>query len=1343
MVVFVVVGAWKILQTGYMAEKISNRITKQIFKKLKTEVSFKRIGIDLFPPAITFKDIAIRRKDEHSIIDIRATELTTFFGLINIYSDKVAIQKVKISDGRIRIDTDSSKGMHGKILRTGGVENYRDIEIDKIFNIYRNDVLAKLPVRVEDVEFRDIEFLLNNESLWVNGLNLSLTRNELGIIADLEDVRIKKLANNKLFYPIDSFQINVKVNPRRLKIKEFKVRNFRDYYYFRGNIIQKEQRLIVDGAAKFSGRINDFFQLIGLDNVLRGGEIAGALIMDLRLKNDLFNPEINFEVAINKLESRWAVLDKMKVTGSKEGMIISIKEFNGTKDEGKITLRKPVQFFHLDRKKLIENKFDFHVEKLHTNAALYVIKETLHSFKGLMTGGLTFTYEPELKNLVFKTDDDFLLEEFKLQGEKEPILINPILKLRSSIFTVELGNNANVKFDINLEFENSNASAKGHVGNGKIYFDIKKARVDLEKFGPISGISLYGIGDMDIEISGDSYGTVFEFNVDINDFSIIGYNFGKIQSKISLDLERLILNIKKLYGNYKGNTYRGNGELKLGKNAKIDIDMHVMSANFISTVEMYAPVFKEIRDEIPQKLNFNYSSKYKIHGGLTGETIKVDGKLFGKNLRVYEEDVEKFEINFTFGDNVIYVKDFIFRKHAGMFKGRFLYDIKNAYWEYDGKVFGIKLSDISYYELLNLGYRGVLKGELSGSGSSGDFISRTYFNLDEAYIHNVKVEGSQISAYSNGPDYFINGNIIGDTIKLEAFLNLKKDDIKKPSYINIDVKSNNIKQMAGILSSHNMKNDTIKGVIDAKFNSSFYINDWTRLNLLLELNKFMMEKNGKRISINNKNKIIIRDGDIEYWDFAMTGEGARLDSFAKGSLREKLKMEAGFKFDANLIELISEKINRATGNIIGRVVVVGNKEKFSTYIESSGEEIVVKMSGITGIFNRLKYSITMQDNELILQRLSCDYGKGEIVAGGSINFKIPFPQIKMKATIDNSYIALFKKSSMVTSGEISLEGTRWPYLLRGNLMVVYGHLLDDMDEIVKSGGKSTGYDRFIPTEKYDRKINFFGYDIGVEIGSPIVVRNSLVDLKLGGRARISGTRHMPVYDGEFKIIPGSSKLFFKGNEFAISQGKITFDEKTYDNMAEINFTGDSRIGKHDVKMNIHGKVDNPNVNLTSSPPLPQEDILSLLALGFTPEISKNLEDKDRQALTSVGVGSLLAEQFKLNQGLNSSLGLKLSVLPEFGDSESVGGGKGTEASTTRVKSATRVKIKKKIGKKMDLSVSSTVGGSLGQRQEMNINYNIDKKWSLQGVYEIKSSDSDTAAESLESFGADLKLRVPF
>jgi translocation and assembly module TamB len=73
---------------------------------------------------------------------------------------------------------------------------------------------------------------------------------------------------------------------------------------------------------------------------------------------------------------------------------------------------------------------------------------------------------------------------------------------------------------------------------------------------------------------------------------------------------------------------------------------------------------------------------------------------------------------------------------------------------------------------------------------------------------------------------------------------------------------------------------------------------------------------------------------------------------------------------------------------------------------------------------------------------------------------------------------------------------------------------------------------------------------------------------------------------------------------------------------------------------------------------------------------------------------------------------------------------------------TKVQVHKKISKEVDMSISSTLGGSVEQTQKMNLNYRIDKGLSIEGVYQVQSGEG-IEAETPESIGADLKWQWSF
>jgi translocation and assembly module TamB len=79
----------------------------------------------------------------------------------------------------------------------------------------------------------------------------------------------------------------------------------------------------------------------------------------------------------------------------------------------------------------------------------------------------------------------------------------------------------------------------------------------------------------------------------------------------------------------------------------------------------------------------------------------------------------------------------------------------------------------------------------------------------------------------------------------------------------------------------------------------------------------------------------------------------------------------------------------------------------------------------------------------------------------------------------------------------------------------------------------------------------------------------------------------------------------------------------------------------------------------------------------------------------------------------------------------------------RTRSATKIELKKKLDEALNLSVSSTMGGSIGQRQSMNLTYNLNKKVQLEGVYELRTNAEGEEDIIDNSIGGDLKFRWTF
>ncbi len=615
-------------------------------------------------------------------------------------------------------------------------------------------------------------------------------------------------------------------------------------------------------------------------------------------------------------------------------------------------------------------------------------------------------------------------------------------------------------------------------------------------------------------------------------------------------------------------------------------------------------------------------------------------------------------------------------------------------------------------------------------------------DIKNSTVANIPVDDSWIKIKSSSPkNVKIEGSFLNNIITLDSNLNFKKSAISK---VSLAIRTFDLKMIWGVLSAHNIGDPNLKGVFEALITSEFNISKWKQLDFSCVIDNFFLRKDDLKIRlIPDKNRIVIKKGNIEIWDIGLKGASLSFSSIAIGKLHNSLKLINKFKMDAKFFELLSPKISKSTGQMEGELQLFNKKDGYSLKMLSSGDDIFLKIADFPGAFSNLSYKIDAKNNIMFIREITAGYGKGQVMLDGVVSFPYFFPRVDINVKLDKSYIPFFTRSGVVVSADLSLKGNKVPYLLDGGVFIVYGEFYDAITKYMNISGEESVKSRFIPEINTNNKINFLKYNLNVDILRPIHVRNILSDMFIKGSLALRGGVNSPQLRGAFRIIPEKSRLLFKGHDFVLSDGMIEFND---DGRLGPNLylKGEGDIDSYKIQIEVTGRSSDPLISLTSTPSLLQEDILSLLTIGVTSEISNQLKDSEKLSLTSLGLGTMLADKIGVNRGLKSALGVSLFISPEFeeDDSSLLQGKSAVSDGVTKLKTSTKIKIIKKVTNDLYFSFSRILGGSMDQRQEMNVDYNLNKNISIQGVYEMKSMD-ENSAESNNSAGADLRFRWSF
>jgi translocation and assembly module TamB len=212
------------------------------------------------------------------------------------------------------------------------------------------------------------------------------------------------------------------------------------------------------------------------------------------------------------------------------------------------------------------------------------------------------------------------------------------------------------------------------------------------------------------------------------------------------------------------------------------------------------------------------------------------------------------------------------------------------------------------------------------------------------------------------------------------------------------------------------------------------------------------------------------------------------------------------------------------------------------------------------------------------------------------------------------------------NGDLRLNGTAAASALTGRVVIDYLGLTQQMDVVSLASQFSSGGGISTPSP-FERHTKL---NIAIQSSSTLSLASSQLSIQGAANLNVVGTLADPVVLGRTTLTAG--ELFFMGKRYDIQSGTIEFANPT-ETRPSVDLYATTKVNQYKISMHFLGPVDEMKTTFTSTPTLPQADIINLLAFGQTTE----------QAATSPTPGSLGAESV-LAQGVAGQLSGKLQKL---------------------------------------------------------------------------------------------------
>ncbi len=336
---------------------------------------------------------------------------------------------------------------------------------------------------------------------------------------------------------------------------------------------------------------------------------------------------------------------------------------------------------------------------------------------------------------------------------------------------------------------------------------------------------------------------------------------------------------------------------------------------------------------------------------------------------------------------------------------------------------------------------------------------------------------------------------------------------------------------------------------------------------------------------------------------------------------------------------------QVSGIVTGNVVVAGKvgKPELTGRLDLAGGGLRLK-DPRAPVIEGIAATVDLALDRIVLRSLRSNVAGGTLQGEGSLAItdgKLGNLDFRLRG----NHLPVMRNELLIirANADVRLQGTWEKSDLTGTVGMVDSIFYRDI-ELLPIGQPFTGpgaaaLPRIDPprnqTASMPVPFRDWGLNVTVRTEEPFLIRGNFANGEVMGNIRVGGTLGTPAPDGVVTIKDFRASLPF--STLAVPVGTATFTPATgFDPILEIRGTAEPR--PYRVTIYAYGRASDPQLVLTSNPPLPENEIMTLLATGTT---TSGLEDP--QAASSRAMQLLIEEmrrgRFRFGKQLRPLLAL--------------------------------------------------------------------------------------------------------
>ena len=471
--------------------------------------------------------------------------------------------------------------------------------------------------------------------------------------------------------------------------------------------------------------------------------------------------------------------------------------------------------------------------------------------------------------------------------------------------------------------------------------------------------------------------------------------------------------------------------------------------------------------------------------------------------------------------------------------------------------------------------------------------------------------------------------------------------------------------------------------------------------LVLVANLSGVEADLTHVKLHNQGPVrfTLADQVLRIEDLHLTGESTDFSAHGTAALAgtRELDLAAKGNIDLQLIQTLNPGFT-SSGQVNLSLNVTGPVSDPILQGRVNVDHGAIAYIDLPSGLSDINGSLVFNKNRLQVENLTAHSGGGDLVLTGEVSSYAGQINFDFRGVAHSVRLRYPPGVSSVTDTQLRFYGTPESATLSG-------------DATVQKLAISTGFDfasyanarQAVIAPSATSPLQRIKLDVHVTTAPDLQMQTAMARLTGDADLRIRGTLASPAVLGRVDTYEG--EINFNGAKYRLERGEILF-KSPVGIQPVLDLQATTRVRDYDITVTVSGSTDKSlNIKYRSDPPLPEADIIALLALGQTREESAQLATTNNVLPFSGAASNLI-----LTQALNATVSNRMQRLFGVSNIRIDPQGLSTETNPTR---GPQVTIEQQLSHNFTLTYSQNV--SQASQQIIQGEYFIRRNVSIVGT----------------------------